>query len=311
MSLFSTRSATSMVPEEYLLSQISPRWQNRFYKALQLLEQADPRDQSAINWEEIASQCAISPYHFHRMFRLVFHEAPGQYVQRKRLQWASLMLVERKELSVSHIAHQIGFSTSQALTKALKKATGCSARDIRNRSGDYEFVQTLVYALAQPAGADKNLEQQLAQQIPFEVMQLPERQIISLVAAPATLHSVQKAWKQLRPVVGVRMINVAAMTNNNSPDEDSFIRVGYVTTDSNKSNFRIAASSYLCGRVIVDSEAAYIAAWDALFEYAIKQGIELSEQGFEVEEILNPETLLVEATDLVISVPVMSGTDHQ
>lgn len=108
------RSATTLIPEELLLSKLSERWQKRFTQALLLIEKIAEEKDPNINWDDIAQQCAISPYHFHRMFRLVFHEPPGQYLQRKRLQWAALLLVDRPHWSISHIAHEVGFASSQS-----------------------------------------------------------------------------------------------------------------------------------------------------------------------------------------------------
>jgi AraC-like DNA-binding protein len=79
----STRQpAFQLVPEVALLKSLPEHLQKRFTQALTMMheEWADRR-----SWEEIATESAISPYHFHRQFSELFNETPGQYLARIRL----------------------------------------------------------------------------------------------------------------------------------------------------------------------------------------------------------------------------------
>ena len=108
----------SLIPEKALLASLPGHLQQRFERALASMH----RDlQQQLTWEQIARHSSISPAHFHRQFKALFHETPGHYLSRIRLQFATEQLLRFPEQRITDIAHQAGFSDSQALAKALKR----------------------------------------------------------------------------------------------------------------------------------------------------------------------------------------------
>ncbi len=81
---------------------------------------------------EVASEACLSQYHFHRLFREVFHETPNQYLQRKRLANAQRLL-ERGELSVTEICLEVGFESITSFSGLFRRSFGCSPREYRLR----------------------------------------------------------------------------------------------------------------------------------------------------------------------------------
>jgi len=81
---------------------------------------------------EVASEACLSPYHFHRLFREVFHETPNQYLQRKRLANAQRLL-ERGEQSVTEICLEVGFESITSFSGLFRRSFGCSPREYRSR----------------------------------------------------------------------------------------------------------------------------------------------------------------------------------
>ena len=46
-----------------------------------------------ILWEDVSKACGISNYHFHRIFCAIMDETPGNYIKRKRLERAIMLLI--------------------------------------------------------------------------------------------------------------------------------------------------------------------------------------------------------------------------
>jgi transcriptional regulator GlxA family with amidase domain len=130
--------ATNLVPKLHLMQKLSPSWRKRFDEALALIH-----DEKELTWQEVADQCAISSYHFLRIFRLVFNETPRHYKARIRLQSAVILLIDNDELSMTEIAHDEGYSSSQFLAKALKRELGYSAKEIRKMGQHFGQIQPI------------------------------------------------------------------------------------------------------------------------------------------------------------------------
>jgi AraC family transcriptional regulator len=73
-----------------------------------------------INLSDLARIVHLSEFHFHRIFKAVMNESPGDYIQRLRLEKAAFRLQTTK-VSVSEIAEETGYQSVHALSKAFKK----------------------------------------------------------------------------------------------------------------------------------------------------------------------------------------------
>jgi AraC family transcriptional regulator len=81
---------------------------------------------------EVAENACLSPYHFHRLFRVVFRETPNQYLQRKRLANARRLL-ERGEQSITDVCLEVGFESVTSFSGLFRRNFGCSPREYRLR----------------------------------------------------------------------------------------------------------------------------------------------------------------------------------
>jgi AraC-like DNA-binding protein len=86
-----------------------------------------------VHLQAIASEACLSPYHFHRLFREVFHETPNRYRQRTRLAKAKRLL-ELGEQSVTDICLEVGFESVTSFSALFRRNFGCSPREHRSRS---------------------------------------------------------------------------------------------------------------------------------------------------------------------------------
>jgi AraC-like DNA-binding protein len=80
----------------------------------------------------LASQAAMSPYHFLRTFRQVVGLAPHQYLLRNRLHRAALRLKRSKD-EISAIAFAAGFNDLSTFNRRFKKVMGVNPGAYRAR----------------------------------------------------------------------------------------------------------------------------------------------------------------------------------
>ncbi|MBP1614113.1 MAG: Zinc finger protein [Bacteroidetes bacterium] len=79
----------------------------------------------SINLYDLAGVANISGFHFHRIFKALMNESPGEYIQRLRLEKAIFKL-QTTQQTLTEIAEQTGYQSPHALSKAFKKRFGVS-----------------------------------------------------------------------------------------------------------------------------------------------------------------------------------------
>lgn len=104
------------------------RWRRRFERAASLLS---GRLDDPPSLAELASAAAVSPFHFHRIWRALTHETVGQTILRLRME-ASQELLLVKDSSVTETATAVGFGTPQSFARAFRRHTGLTPSQHRN-----------------------------------------------------------------------------------------------------------------------------------------------------------------------------------
>lgn len=89
---------------------------------------ADP-----LSLEDLASVCAFSPYHFHRIFKAVMLENVQQFIRRIRIEKACKLLLFHPERSISDIALDCGLQTSAHFSRVFRSMMGLTASEYRGR----------------------------------------------------------------------------------------------------------------------------------------------------------------------------------
>jgi AraC family transcriptional regulator len=82
--------------------------------------------ESDLSLEEIAATAAFSKFHFHRIFKAVVGETVAEFRRRLRLERAANRLQARGEVSITRIALECGFSSSQNFATAFRRHFGLS-----------------------------------------------------------------------------------------------------------------------------------------------------------------------------------------
>lgn len=85
--------------------------------------------------EEVALRVNVSVSNFYRQFVDEMGVTPADYRNRIRIDKAKELLLQDETLSVTRIAHELGFSTSQYLSTVFRKYTGMSPTENR-QTGD-------------------------------------------------------------------------------------------------------------------------------------------------------------------------------
>ena len=95
---------------------------------------------ASLDVNTLANIALMSPYHFHRIYRLMCHETVNATVRRLRLQRAAAHLI-RDQRPLSEIANQLSYSSLEAFSRAFTKEFGESPslyRRSRQDKGSHE-----------------------------------------------------------------------------------------------------------------------------------------------------------------------------
>ena len=87
--------------------------------------------EKALPLELVARISGLSLPRFKQKFRQQLGVPPGEYIMRKKISRAQELLGE--EISITDIAHQLNFSSSQHLSVAFKKYCGVTPREYRRK----------------------------------------------------------------------------------------------------------------------------------------------------------------------------------
>ena len=82
--------------------------------------------QESLSLEKVADIACYSPYHFHRIFKAITSETLNEYITRKRVEKATLMLQRNRSATMAEISHQCGFNSNSVFTRAFNRYYGIS-----------------------------------------------------------------------------------------------------------------------------------------------------------------------------------------
>ncbi len=84
-----------------------------------------------LNLEKLAKMAGMSKFHFHRIFKSIAREPAGDFIRRVRVKQAMHKLVSDAHKSLTDIALECGFSSSQNFAKMFKAYLGATPSLIR------------------------------------------------------------------------------------------------------------------------------------------------------------------------------------
>ena len=83
-----------------------------------------------ITLDDLASVACLSKFHYLRLFKLVFHSSPNQYVLQLRLEKARALLIY-SQLPITHICTLLGFQNITFFSRLFNQRYKCSALSYR------------------------------------------------------------------------------------------------------------------------------------------------------------------------------------
>lgn len=120
--------------------------------------------------ETLAKIAAISPFHFHRVYRAATGETPSATLRRLKLAKACCLLRDTSK-PITHVAFDVGYDSSQSFAKAFRQATGFSPTEIRKNR---RALDNALSVLSSPGNAAKDELANIAVEVvsvdPFKVI---------------------------------------------------------------------------------------------------------------------------------------------
>lgn len=103
---------------------LKKEYSNRINRVIDYIESNLNQELSLEKLSEVAH---FSTFHFHRIFRANVGETLNQFIQRLRLEKAANRLLENRDVSITQIAFDCGFSSSSSFARAFKEYYSISA----------------------------------------------------------------------------------------------------------------------------------------------------------------------------------------
>lgn len=105
---------------------------NADYKqmVLKVIRYIDEHQNQAMQINDLAKLAYFSPYHFHRIFHALVGEPVGKYIQRLRIEKAT-MLLKYTKFTITEIAYSSGYETPASFGKAFKNYFNLSPNEYR------------------------------------------------------------------------------------------------------------------------------------------------------------------------------------
>jgi len=98
---------------------------------VKIIHYIDENLDADLSLEVISEVGAYSPFHFHRIFRLITGETLQSYIIRKRIEKSAFYLALRKNISIKDIYLDLGFSNHSVFNKTFRKYYGKSPSEFR------------------------------------------------------------------------------------------------------------------------------------------------------------------------------------
>ncbi|PKF75109.1 GyrI-like domain-containing protein [Chryseobacterium sp. PMSZPI] len=195
-------------------------YKKRIVKTIQYINENLDAD---LSLERIAEISAYSPFHFHRIFKLITGETLQNYIIRKKIEKSAFLLAMYKEIEIKEIYLDLGFSNHSVFTKTFKKYYGVPPSQFRNSAPDqfHKILQTqskngqVDTVFSQYICSIENLLNWTKMNLKIEVKEMPEMNLAAVMSLGIVnvepSYNVLIDWakkKNLFPRENVKMISV-------------------------------------------------------------------------------------------------------
>ena len=84
--------------------------------------------------EIISEKAHFSPFHFHRLFKVIVRETVNNFINRKRIEKAAAYLLYQNDKNITEIAELVGYQNLSSFSKSFKKFYGLSPQKFKEES---------------------------------------------------------------------------------------------------------------------------------------------------------------------------------
>lgn len=81
--------------------------------------------------KDIAEEAFFSEFYFHKLFHLLVGDSPGEYIKKRRLYEAALVLKE-SDAKIIDVAYEFGYQSPEAFSRAFSTHFGFSPIEVKN-----------------------------------------------------------------------------------------------------------------------------------------------------------------------------------
>ncbi len=91
---------------------------DNIYRIIEAVEFIERNLKEDITIKKVATEINISNFYFHKLFNLFVGDSPGQYLKKRRLYEAALVLKESK-INVIDVALEYGYDSPEGYSRAF------------------------------------------------------------------------------------------------------------------------------------------------------------------------------------------------
>lgn len=99
----------------------------RILKAIEFIEN---NLKEPLSLKDIATEAYFSEFYFHKLFHLLIGDSPGEYIKKRRLFEAALVL-KKEDAKIIDIAYEFGYQSPEAFSRAFSKHFGFSPIEVK------------------------------------------------------------------------------------------------------------------------------------------------------------------------------------
>ncbi|MGE8556341.1 MAG: AraC family transcriptional regulator [Chryseobacterium jejuense] len=195
-------------------------YKKRIVKTIQYI---DANLDADLSLEKMAEISAYSPFHFHRIFKLVTGETLQNYIIRRKIEKSAFFLAVHKNMEMKEIYFDLGFSNPSVFSKTFKKYYGLPPSEFRKTAPEafHKILQTqskngqIDTVFSQYICTIENLLNWTTMNLKIEVKEMPEINLAAVmslgIAEVEPSYNVLIDWakkKHLFPRENVKMISV-------------------------------------------------------------------------------------------------------
>jgi AraC family transcriptional regulator len=83
---------------------------------------------------KVSKKAYFSPFHFHRLFRVITNETLQNFINRTRIEKAASYFMHNKEKTITEVSEILGFSSLSSFSKAFKRFYGIPPEQFKKES---------------------------------------------------------------------------------------------------------------------------------------------------------------------------------